>query len=545
MSPPRDRTLVAVCSDLVEDDPPGRVAPEPMGGHPQDMVVGVVPGLCRRPDLAAEAVRSVGAHSAVVVVCGGGADLAAYRGWMRDETGPVPVEAIYAGPAAPRWPWLTGPRTAVARAVLAGKVARVRVHPRIAGGTVRPTEVGLLDVVRGGLGPPPASAAINQAQCLGSHCQLCLLSCHPGALRAGPSGRAEVGARACDGCGACAVVCPAGAINVSGVSLAAISDEMGAILATLAPSPEHGPGRYGVLLHCSTHSEDDSRLQWEVPADWVVLAVPCVTMVQPGWLLALLARGADAVGVLACSHADGQMRGYVIRDRVEFSQHVLHALGDVHADRRVWVNGAVAPHGSQALPKLPDLEPLVPRRADLGRRVPLTEPAATADAIRLFASEMGTSMAWSITHRASPAGTVELDVDKCTVCGACARACPTNALSIDHGGGGWVMSWDGASCVPCGFCGAVCPEGAIRVDSRTDATLLQVGRTVLLHDTTPVCPRCGRPMANPAMADRLRERLGVDGIFLDAGVPRCPECDADVATQVPLQPRLRVRPASP
>jgi ferredoxin len=47
--------------------------------------------------------------------------------------------------------------------------------------------------------------------------------------------------------------------------------------------------------------------------------------------------------------------------------------------------------------------------------------------------------------------------DKCTGCGACTDACPTEAIGIEDG-----KAVIGLACMDCGACPRVCPEGAIR-----------------------------------------------------------------------------------
>ena len=53
-------------------------------------------------------------------------------------------------------------------------------------------------------------------------------------------------------------------------------------------------------------------------------------------------------------------------------------------------------------------------------------------------------------------GHVEINIDDCIMCGACAEGCPVSAIS--EGDGKYVINAD--ECISCGSCADVCPVGA-------------------------------------------------------------------------------------
>ncbi|MGH2560394.1 MAG: 4Fe-4S dicluster domain-containing protein [Thermomicrobiales bacterium] len=59
-------------------------------------------------------------------------------------------------------------------------------------------------------------------------------------------------------------------------------------------------------------------------------------------------------------------------------------------------------------------------------------------------------------------GQVTLQPDRCTGDGACARVCPSAAITVTpDAAGGWVWELTDARCVFCGLCAEVCPAAAI------------------------------------------------------------------------------------
>ncbi|MGB2982862.1 MAG: 4Fe-4S binding protein, partial [Candidatus Bipolaricaulia bacterium] len=71
----------------------------------------------------------------------------------------------------------------------------------------------------------------------------------------------------------------------------------------------------------------------------------------------------------------------------------------------------------------------------------------------------GAMQAWrSGTPMLASSGYVSMvDPERCTGCGACAEACPFDAIHVDEG----VASVDGARCMGCGVCVANCPRQSL------------------------------------------------------------------------------------
>lgn len=53
-----------------------------------------------------------------------------------------------------------------------------------------------------------------------------------------------------------------------------------------------------------------------------------------------------------------------------------------------------------------------------------------------------------------------VDIELCTGCGACAEACPVDAIKIQDG----KAQVDDEACLECGICVGKCPKQAMRLD---------------------------------------------------------------------------------
>jgi ferredoxin len=133
-----------------------------------------------------------------------------------------------------------------------------------------------------------------------------------------------------------------------------------------------------------------------------------------------------------------------------------------------------------------------------------------------------------IRHPAANTGVVEIDPLTCTLCGQCAKTCPTDSLVEFYDDTTVTISFDARSCVNCAQCVSACPEinrGAISVSGRIDAQLMAAGRKTLNEGAVAVCEVCGSVIAPANMMSRIGDLLGdeFEATMLTIG-NRCLDC---------------------
>lgn len=115
-------------------------------------------------------------------------------------------------------------------------------------------------------------------------------------------------------------------------------------------------------------------------------------------------------------------------------------------------------------------------------------------------------------------GVVEVRWDRCTLCGACVRACPSGALRIRQEGAGVSLLLKGAGCDGCGGCQLLCPEQALAVRVAEPGAGVGQREQILVRSEEPRCPGCGQALGLPASAlKRLEAALGQAAAL-------CPQC---------------------
>ncbi|MDO4545689.1 MAG: 4Fe-4S binding protein [Bacillota bacterium] len=61
-------------------------------------------------------------------------------------------------------------------------------------------------------------------------------------------------------------------------------------------------------------------------------------------------------------------------------------------------------------------------------------------------------------------GSIGIEVEKCILCGICARRCPTAAIDVDRKGGTWEIHR--MQCIQCGACVEACPKDCLLMENQ-------------------------------------------------------------------------------
>ncbi len=370
----------------------------------------------------------------------------------------------------------------------------------------------------------PRYFAYNAAICAHSRskkpgCTRCIDVCSTEAIRA-KGDHVEVEPHLCMGCGACATVCPSGAMTYAYPSVPDTARRMRTLLQTYAAA---GGGDACLLLHAEAGRPVLARLARRhhgLPARCIPLEVHHVASTGLDTWLVALAYGASQVAVLLTGE---EAPGYreALQAQMAIAETILQGLG----------------YDGQHL-RLFDGDPAAIDRA-LWDWLPARSVATPAT----FAagSDKRTSVFMAIEHLAkqathareeislpagAPFGTIELDRDACTLCLACVGSCPTSAL-LDNPAKPQ-LSFIERNCVQCGLCARTCPENAIALSPRLKLGA-QSKTARVVHETAIFnCTACGKPIGTEKMIGTMLTRLAGHSMFAAAGalerLKMCADC---------------------
>ncbi len=118
-------------------------------------------------------------------------------------------------------------------------------------------------------------------------------------------------------------------------------------------------------------------------------------------------------------------------------------------------------------------------------------------------------------------GKIVIDSTKCMGCGACANACPPNALFITETDEAVILNYFVGRCIFCGRCADVCPTRAISVSNEFELASTNIDNlnTILVHRLRE-CVNCGKSFATGRMLENVLNKVPMTEKYIN----ECPEC---------------------
>jgi ech hydrogenase subunit C len=153
---------------------------------------------------------------------------------------------------------------------------------------------------------------------------------------------------------------------------------------------------------------------------------------------------------------------------------------------------------------------------------------ALADALHLNVAGMEELLRTPVGFRGHP----RVDQDKCVGCGACAHACPADAIEITGNGAECRVRFMHQDCIFCGSCQDVCPSEAVELRAgRKEWSQAKDASVSEARLSVKRCHLCGAPYMPDAQVAwalrRMDEKLALgasdrDGVERSLGV--CMQC---------------------
>ncbi len=371
-------------------------------------------------------------------------------------------------------------------------------------------------------------------------CKACIDVCSTRAIRSDASrkGKAKtelaggviVEPHLCVGCGACATVCPSGAMSFGYPG----PEVQGRRLRTALLAYAHAGGQQAALL---LHSEGAGTRALDalgraartgagmqgLPARVVPVPLWHTASVGIDLWLAAIAQGASQVWVLLTEEEAPEYR-QALAEQMAVAQAVLTGLGYAGEHFRLlpWRDARDLAALDQALRAAPGQTVSRP-----GSFAAQADKRATLDLAIDHLAALAPQPADELPLPAagSPFGTLLVDGAKCTLCLSCVSACPAAALADNPEQP--QLKFIEKNCVQCGLCATTCPEDAITLQPRlwlADGGKARKQARVLAEMEPYRCIQCAKPFGTLRAIENMMSKLAGHAAFQGRGARRLQMC---------------------
>jgi ferredoxin len=352
-------------------------------------------------------------------------------------------------------------------------------------------------------------------------CSQCIDICSTAAISA-DGDHVRIEPHLCMGCGACASVCPSGAMSYAYPRMA----DLGLRIKTLLATYRKAGGKDACLMfHNATEGRElvmrVGRRGKGLPARVIPLEAFHVASLGIDTLLGAVTYGAAQV-VIVTSGSEAPEYIVSLKRQLGYAHQILSALGygESYFQLIEAPDNAALESAIWGLPVAPDAPPAATFNWSNEKRTTLD---FIFDHLLKHAPQPQEQIALAA---GAPYGQVLVNKQTCTLCMACVGACPESAL-LDARERPQLRFIE-RNCVQCGLCEKTCPENAINLAPRLLLTQRAKAEVVLNEAEVFTCTKCGKPFATKQMIDNMLGRLTSHSMFAEPGaierLKMCADC---------------------
>ncbi|MCK5396299.1 MAG: 4Fe-4S binding protein, partial [Gammaproteobacteria bacterium] len=329
-------------------------------------------------------------------------------------------------------------------------------------------------------------------------CQRCINVCPADAITS-IKDAIEVDPYLCQGGGACATVCPTGAIQYVFPRLQDTLEKLRCMLKAYYATGGH---QAAIVFYGENETE---LLQQQQLSDYIPFQLEETASVGMDVWLPAFAYGAHEVMLLTHENTASEVID-AIDIQLTYAHAIITGMGfDPSCLHRQSINNSSVP----AINKRSDSFSVVTPSKFMALNDKRAAVRMATDHLYLFAPTPHETVS---LPAGAPFGEVQVNKDNCTLCMACVSVCPASALA--DGFELPQLRFSEANCVQCGLCSKACPELALTLSSRYNYVADIKRKKRILHEDEPFCcVSCRKPFATHSLIENITAKLSKHHMF--------------------------------
>ena len=338
-----------------------------------------------------------------------------------------------------------------------------------------------------------------------SGCTNCLDVCPANAIKS-EGDIVSIDPGICGGCGLCGSVCPSDAIQTDYPPLEFILTQTKKILENYLIAGGKNPE---ILLHDGEYGNSMisilSRHYNGLPSNLIPYELHSTGRIGHDLILSLIALGFEKIYVLTDPKLIGEHSHIPLQ--LDLAKTMIKGLVKSHNDDFIKIIDNIDPE---------EVSKIIYHNKN-GLKIksqpfnPLGNPRGIVRVAMQSIQKNNSGKPLIDLPKGSPYGTLDVDIEKCTICLSCVNACPASALQ-DHPDAPQ-LSFREDACLQCGICVSTCPEKAIQLVPQYNLNDDTMAAKVIIEDTPFDCISCGKTFGSTKSIERIVNKLTSHSMF--------------------------------
>lgn len=325
----------------------------------------------------------------------------------------------------------------------------------------------------------------------------------------------------CSKCGACAALCPTGALQNSYLT----DLQFKAIIDMLARN-EDALEEQTLVLTCSSSFDALSCRQERFPEGSITLELPCVAGISSLHLYLASVEGINTLVLCPNKTCPLNAEARLTHESLKIVNATRESLGK--AARPLLNYTELESDGTQIISSIKESLATNVRKQNQASLSVGNRREMLLNTLAMLGDDTPLDGLAEVSGSTSPFYDLKIE-GRCTLCKACVVNCPASALDVSSSHQKDALTFNPSLCIGCKICFIVCPEKAISIKRSFQPRRIIEGKPVTKAEEEIVkCMKCGLPVGSKKTIERITIKMKAPAPRFLSSVQLCPTCKQSI-----------------